>query len=230
MTRKLWLITGSLLAGLLLSVGVRAQDTDFASDDSQVPEGVEVLTKGPIHEAFASPVTGDPEAGLVVPKEPPEAIEEVPPDYRPDGDDVVWIPGYWAWEPERDDFIWVSGVWRRTPPGERWVPGYWNPVDEGWQWISGFWTPVADEEVTYYDPPPETLEAGPTSDPPGEDYFWTPGCWVYYQTDYRWRPGFWARAHTDWLWIPDRFEAVNYLERLNRECDIAIDPFWVFPT
>ena len=38
-----------------------------------------------------------------------------------------------------------------------------------------------------------------------------------------------AKLDRDWLWIPDRFEAVNYLERLNRECDIAIDPFWVVP-
>lgn len=33
----------------------------------------------------------------------------LPPDQKPEGDDVAWIPGYWAWDDERNDFLWVSG-------------------------------------------------------------------------------------------------------------------------
>jgi len=206
MMRKLWVVAGSLLAAALLTGVGRAQDDDLiGAEADDLPEGVEVLTRGPVHEAFAMPVTGEVRPGLVITKEPPADIEEVPPEYRPEGDDVEWIPGYWAWEDEREDFIWVSGVWRRTPPKQRWVPGYWNKIDEGWQWVSGFWTAEAEAEITYYDPPPETLEEGATSASPGDDYFWTPGCWVYYETGYRWRPGFWARSHTNWLWMPDRW-------------------------
>ncbi|HSG69971.1 MAG TPA: hypothetical protein VLA12_06120, partial [Planctomycetaceae bacterium] len=39
--------------------------------------GVEVLARGPVHEAFAETVTFDPEPGLVVDTAPPEAIEEL---------------------------------------------------------------------------------------------------------------------------------------------------------
>ena len=48
-------------------------------------QGVEVLTRGPVHEAFAETVTFDPEPGIVTPKAPPAAIEEVPPEQRLEG-------------------------------------------------------------------------------------------------------------------------------------------------
>ena len=79
-------------------------------------DGVEVLVRGPVHEAFAQTVTFNPEPGIVAPKAPPEMIEEVAPDQRPTGDNVAWIPGYWAWDAEHDDYLWVSGIWRSLPP------------------------------------------------------------------------------------------------------------------
>lgn len=89
-------------------------------------KGVQVLTRGPVHEAFAETVTYNPEPGVVASKTPPAAIEEVPPTQRPAGTNVAWIPGYWSWDDERNDFLWVSGVWRALPPGRQWVPGYWG--------------------------------------------------------------------------------------------------------
>jgi hypothetical protein len=83
--------------------------------------GVQVLTRGPVHEAFAESVTFDPEPGIVVPRAPPAAIEELPPDQRPEGANVAWIPGYWGWDDERSDFLWVSGIWRDLPPGRQWI-------------------------------------------------------------------------------------------------------------
>ena len=61
---------------------------------AEVGAGVQVLTRGPVHEAFAETVSFNPEPGVVVPKAPPEAIEEVPPEQRPEGANVAWIPGY----------------------------------------------------------------------------------------------------------------------------------------
>ena len=66
--------------------------------------------------------------GLIVPKQPPTPIEEVPPDMKPEGGNPTWIPGYWSWDDDRRDFIWVSGVWRSPPAQHRWMPGYWQPA------------------------------------------------------------------------------------------------------
>src|SRR5262245_60057927 len=100
--------------------------------------GQEVLARGPVHEAYASTVE-TPAATPVVQQQPPEAIEELPPDEKPAGDNVQWIPGYWQWDEERTDFIWISGFWRAPPPNRVWVPGSWRQVQGGFQWVSGFW-------------------------------------------------------------------------------------------
>ena len=44
------------------------------------PNEVEVLARGPVHEAYAEPVDPNPVAGPVVAKEPPAPIDELPPD------------------------------------------------------------------------------------------------------------------------------------------------------
>jgi hypothetical protein len=100
---------------------------------------IEILTRGPVHEAFAETIVFDPEPGLVIPKSPPAAIEELPPQQQPEGDNIAWIPGYWAWDDDRDDFIWISGIWRAVPPDRQWIPGYWAPASNGAQWTSGYW-------------------------------------------------------------------------------------------
>src|SRR5512140_157093 len=48
-------------------------------------QGAQVLTRGPVHEAFAGIVTFNPVPGIVVTKPPPDMIEEVPPEERPAG-------------------------------------------------------------------------------------------------------------------------------------------------
>jgi hypothetical protein len=130
------------------------------------------LQSGPIHEAFAEAVTLAADTGLVVQHQPPEPVPELPPEMRPQGDNVVWVPGYWAWADDRNDFIWISGVWRDIPPNQQWVPGYWTQVTDGYQWVRGFWTAAETEELVYLPAPPETLETEPTAPQPGPDYFW----------------------------------------------------------
>jgi hypothetical protein len=168
-------------------------------------EGVQVLTRGPVHEAFAETVTFNPEPGIEVAKAPPDAIEEVPPELKPEGDNVAWIPGYWGWDDERSDFLWVSGIWRALPPGRQWVAGYWSQSREGYQWTSGFWADAQVSEVEYLSEPPQTVEAGPNVDAPSADQTWIPGCWVWHQSRYAWRPGYWAAVQPDWVWVPAHY-------------------------
>jgi hypothetical protein len=110
-----------------------------AADPAASNDEMEVLTRGPVHEAFAETVSLNPQPGPVVPKAAPEAIEELPPDQKPEGDNVAWIPGYWSWDEERRDFLWVSGIWRVLPPGRQWVPSYWRDARGGQQWVGGYW-------------------------------------------------------------------------------------------
>ena len=164
--------------------------------------GQEVLTQGPVHEAYAEPTAQNPTAPLVVAKQPPNPVEEMPPDMKPDGDNVVWIPGYWAWDDTRTDFIWISGIWRDAPPNHSWVPGYWSQAQGGFQWTPGIWTPTAQQEVSYLPQPPQSLEtSGPSTPAPSANDFWVPGNWQYVDTRYVWRAGYWTAAQPDWIWI-----------------------------
>ena len=128
---KRWL---AILAAALTTSAVgyfqAANARQGPGDDDQ--SGTEVLNRGPIHEAFANPITYDPTTGPVVPNEPSDPIEEQPPDQKPEGDNVQWISGYWAWDDERTDFIWISGIWREPPPDCQWTPGYWDQCDGGY--------------------------------------------------------------------------------------------------
>lgn len=150
-----------------------------ASPDAELQGNAEVLTRGPVHEAFAEPYTQDAEQGLIVPREPPEAIEELPPEAMPEGENVEWIPGYWGWDDDREDFIWISGVWRDAPPGQRWVPGSWVQASGGFQWVAGFWTSVETQEIAYLPEPPPSEELGPNAPAPDDNHFWVPGAWEY---------------------------------------------------
>ena len=131
-----------LLSALLVAVVPAAAQDPAAGPDPTQNQDVQVLTRGPVHEAFALPVVNDPKPGLTVAKQPPAPVEEAPPDQKPAGQNVQWISGYWSWDASRDDFLWVSGVWREPPPGRQWVPGYWNQVEGGYQWVAGAWVPV----------------------------------------------------------------------------------------
>ena len=195
-----------------------AQTQPLAGD---VP-GVEVQTRGPVHEAFAGLVTFNPVPGVVVPKAPPAIIEELPPEERPEGEQVTWIPGYWGWDDERADFLWISGTWRSLPPGRAWIAGYWAKSAAGFQWTSGYWADAAVSEVTYLPAPPASLEAGPNISAPSIDYGWTPGCWQWNQGRYFWRPGFWISGRSDWSWIPSYYQ-------WSPRGSLFVGGFWDYP-
>lgn len=176
-----------------------------AADQFVEPQGQQILTRGPMHEAFAETVTFNPEPGIVVQKAPREIIEEMPPDQRPEGANVTWIPGYWGWDDERNDFIWISGTWRDLPPGRQWLPGYWSQSGAGYQWTSGHWADAGLSETVYLPEPPVSVEMGPSSAAPRPNQDWIPGSWVWQQSRYAWRPGYWAAGRADWVWVPAHY-------------------------
>ena len=172
----------------------------------EVPRGVEIQARGPIHEAFASPLTeskGTPQ----IAKKPPLPIEEMPPEEKPDGD-VIWIGGYFAWDDDRTDYLWVSGCWRVKPAGKEWVPGYWREVGDNWQWVGGFWTNSQEAKaapITYYPEPPAPPNVAPAGDPPGADMLYVPGYWMWGGDRYLWRAGYWTRVRPGYVYVASHY-------------------------
>jgi hypothetical protein len=217
-TAILWSLWPAVLVGVGLIAGNSATGQD-PGDGAANEAGLTELTRGPIHEAFAEPVIFNPKPGIVVKKEPPKPIEELPPEQKPEGENVAFIAGYFSFDEDKDDFIYISGIWRLIPPGKEWVGGYWNQVDGGWQWVSGHWkslsevvaaAPVneggpAKTEVEYYPEPPPSLENGANVEAPTADHVWVPGCHVWYTNRYVWRGGYWVVARPDWMWVPAHY-------------------------
>jgi hypothetical protein len=183
----------------------------YGEDATQPPptpseEQPEVLTRGPVHEAFAEPVDLNTQPALVAPTQPPASITENPPAEKPSGTQFVWIPGYWAWDSERNCYIWVSGCWRAAPPSRYWVPGYWSKTAMGWEWVPGFWAQVSNvRQIEYLPSPPAITDLEPPGPPPTDDNIWVPPCWYWYGGRYIWRPGYWVVAQADWVWAPSHY-------------------------
>jgi hypothetical protein len=193
--------------------GADPQGASAPAGDPADPQAPQVLTRGPIHEAFAAPVVHDPASGPVIPKQPPDPIQEMPPDQKPSGQNVQWIPGYWSWDVSRNDYLWVSGIWRDPPPNSQWVPGYWHQVEGGSQWVSGTWIPVSASaeqgqgqgQPSYLPAPPKSLESGPTTPQPNPNVAWNPGYWSWQGSNFAWRPGFWGAVQPNWIWMPPHY-------------------------
>src|SRR5262245_9044009 len=196
---------GFAIASLALFSAIALTREARTQEQGQDNRGLEVLTKAPVHEAFAEPETVNPAPTPIVPKQPPEPIDEVPPDEKPAGDNVVWIGGYWAWDDERADFIWISGFWRQLPPDRDWAPGHWTQVQGGWQWAPGFWAQHTQAEVEYLPPPPASVDTGPSTLATVENAIYVPGCWIFQQARYRWRPGFWLPPRANWVYVPAHY-------------------------
>jgi hypothetical protein len=169
---------------------------------------VEVLARGPVHEAYAEPVEREPKPSPVLAKEPPKAIEELPPDQKPDGANVQWMPGYWAWDDDKEDYIWVSGFWRNAPPGRTWVPGSWRKAEGGYQWSGGFWVGAKDDqkaEVDYLPKPPAPLDnEGAATPPPSDDHTYVPGTWLW-RDRWVWQPGYYIEHRPGWVWTAPHY-------------------------
>ena len=194
------MMTLVLAAGLFCGIVLGQQPPPIPAQEQP-----EVLTSGPVHEAFAEPVILQNQSGLLVTKEPPPNIEEIPPAERPTGDHYVWIPGYWSWDEEKNDFIWVSACWRTAPPNMTWVPGYWSQVSGGREWVAGFWTSVDNQEMKYLPTPPMVEDVEAPGEPPSPDDIWVPPCPYWDQDQYIIRPGYWLPGRPDWVWVPSYY-------------------------
>ncbi len=161
----------------------------LGADDGGPPpnpaeEQPEVLTSGPVHEAFAQPINTDVQAPVVATAEPPAPIEETPSADRPAAAGVIWVPGYWAWEADRANYVWVSACWRVAPPNRTWAPGYWNPISGGWEWVAGYWGPAGATDVEYLPAPPSVESVDPVGVAPALDRTWVPPCYYWHLGQY----------------------------------------------
>ncbi|MBC7979436.1 MAG: YXWGXW repeat-containing protein [Armatimonadetes bacterium] len=208
------------LAAIIIACPLLGSGNAMAQEDGEV--GAEVQTRGPVHEAFAGTVTFDPEPGIIVDQEAPALIEEVPPEQRLEGDNVVWIPGYWGWDEDQSDFLWISGIWRNLPPGREWIPGYWSASEGRYQWTSGYWEDAETTEVAYLPKPPRSVEAGPNIRSTSNNQSWVPGNWIYRDDRYAWSPGSWVDSRENWTWTPAYY-------RWTRRGYVYVDGYWDYP-
>lgn len=198
-----------LTATSLGSQRLSAQTSD--ADQQTVPPAIpaqeqpEVLSRGPVHEAFAKPVVMQLQTSLTAPQQPPPNIEEVPPAEKPQGSQFVWIPGYWSWDADRSSYVWVSACWRAAPPRMSWVPGYWVEVSGGWEWIAGYWATAVAKEIVYLPAPPAIEDVEPVTIQPSTDMIWVPPCMYWSNGHYVRRAGYWLTAQPDWIWVPSHY-------------------------
>jgi hypothetical protein len=200
---KATLVRGAIVGSALLFAALNA----VPAAAQQTQPGVEILSRGPVHEAYAQPYAPDATATPPAPKAPPPPIAELPPDNKPEGPNVQWVSGYWSYDDERRDFIWVSGSWRAPPPGREWRDGQWVQDADGYRWVHGYWdaTDAGRAAQTLPAPPPESLEQGASSPAPDGNSIYVPGNWVVAGSGYQWRPGYWTAGSDDWVWCPDQY-------------------------
>lgn len=180
------------------------QSFDDQGFDDPSFEDLNVLTRGPLHEAFASAHQSDPQSSTLIHQAPPQLIDELPPEYKPEGNNVQWISGYWAWDDAQSDFIWISGIWRDVPPNRRWMPGYWDAEGNAHRWVSGFWIEEAQHELAYLPTPPASIDQGPSTISPSAEHFYVPGNWQFHDDRYRWLSGHWQPVVENQIWVPAR--------------------------
>src|SRR5689334_8214515 len=104
--RQIALFPGVLVLDALFAPGSAAR----ADAPSPKEDDFEVLARGPVYEAYAAPHEARPLPGLLVARQPPDPVSEEPPDQKPDGAEVRWVPGYWAFDNSDKEFLWVSGL------------------------------------------------------------------------------------------------------------------------
>src|SRR5262245_11278006 len=212
--RRLFSAAGLAFA---LSLPALAQDSQPlpAPKPAESQPGVKVAEQGPIHEGFAQPGAQVRGKDLTAPKAPPPPVPELPPETKPAGNDVRWVPGYWMWEEGKQDFTWVSGFWRDVPPGREWSAGEWKKQGDQYRYEPGFWKPTTMNQWRIDLPePPKPLNQDPNTPAPRQGMTWVPGGWVYNEGSgqYAWQPGYWANppANGNMVYQPGQYRATNY--------------------
>jgi hypothetical protein len=164
--------------------------------------------------------------GIIVVREAPPAPRYEDRGPQP-GPDFFWVEGHWA--RDRDHWEWIRGHWDRSPrPEAVWVPGHWDRREDGWVWIDGHWVDRDDRDRhadrddhrdrdDHYAPPPPPPEVRVDQDrppeayreevppPPGPDFFWVQGHWIW-QDRWVWFHGHYEHRRHDRDWHEGRYE------------------------
>src|ERR1035437_6111733 len=60
---------------------------------------------------------------------------------------MMWMPGYWAYDQDQGDYYWVPGAWVEAPyDGALWTPPYWGWYGGHYRFHNGYW----GSHVGYY--------------------------------------------------------------------------------
>ena len=60
---------------------------------------------------------------------------------------LIWMPGYWAYDQDQGDYYWVPGAWVEAPyQGALWTPPYWGWYGGHYRFHRGYW----GRHVGYY--------------------------------------------------------------------------------
>src|ERR1017187_2039804 len=60
---------------------------------------------------------------------------------------LMWMPGYWAYDQDQGDYYWVPGAWVEAPyDGALWTPPYWGWYGGHYRVYNGYW----GSHVGYY--------------------------------------------------------------------------------
>ena len=159
-------------------------------DPTAATEAAEVLTRGPVHEAFAETVSYNPQPGRS--RRKPRRLRSKNCRRTRGRKGPTWLgsPATGLGTTNAATTFGSAAFWRDLPPGRQWVPGYWGPSGQGQQWTSGYWADAAVSSVGYLPEPPASAEAGPNIAAPSPDDTWLPGNWMWQENRYAWRPGF----------------------------------------
>ena len=158
------------------------------------------VDRGPVHEGFAQPGANVRGKGITAPVAPPAPVDEVPPEPKPEGAGVKFLPGYWHWDAEREDFVWVCGCYRTAPPERTWEPGRWKEANKVWTYFPGYWRPTDAKTLAANLPePPASKDEAPAPNT-NPNAMWVPGFWEYKSGKFEWQPGYWPPGNGTMIW------------------------------
>ena len=190
--------------------GRRSRSTRVSCQDQTDAQGGQVMTRGPIHEAFAAPMVHDPKAAPIdsqssrrhrsrrcrLTRSLPARMSSGSPATGAGTSRAAISSGSAASGASHRPII--SGF---PATGTRSTAATSGSPEPGFRSAHG----QSQSQQSYLPPPPASLEAGPNTPQPSANVSWTPGFWSWQASGYVWRPGFWAAVQPNWIWMPAHY-------------------------
>ena len=197
----------ALVMTLVLAAGPLYGDTNELPPPVPAQEQPEILTRGPVHEAFAEPVDLQVQAGVVAPK--PAAIQHSRKIRRQTNRQANNSSGCRATGPGIRNGTATSGsaaagALRHQAGTGCQVTGPKCPKAGSGYPVSGRRLPALSRlSICRLLRRSKTCSRrGPS---PSPDNIWVPPCWYWYQGRYVLRHGYWLVAQADWVWAPSHY-------------------------